>query len=89
MRAYSQAFVIALAAGVLGASHQALGQAIFTEGQGPRSLSPTAWDTVWVFGSSDHHLASATSLVPDGRGGVFFADPLLHRVYHVDADGRP
>jgi hypothetical protein len=80
--------LIPLAVGVLGVPQLAPAQAIFKEGQGARKLSPTAWDTVWVFGGRDHELASATSLVPDGRGGVFFADPLLSRVYHVDPDGR-
>ena len=62
---------------------------IFTEGQGERQLAGYQWDTLWTFGGpGDTLLASATSLIPDDRGGLFFTDPRSFRVHHLDADGR-
>ena len=62
---------------------------IFTEGQGERQLAGYQWDTLWTFGGpGDTLLASAHSLVPDGRGGLFFADAQSFKVHHLDSDGR-
>jgi len=82
------AVLIPLTAIFCGMPDQTLGQAsIFTEGQGSRRGALPAWDTLWVFKDSDDRLASATSLLSDGRGGVYFADPFLRRVHHLDAQG--
>ncbi len=74
----------------LSATHQqARGQQpFFKEGQGSRRGSPPAWDTVWVFDGRDDLLSGAVSLVPDSHGGVYFADPFLRKVYHVDPRGN-
>lgn len=62
---------------------------IFTEGQGERQLAGYQWDTLWTFGGpGDTLLASAHSLVPDGRGGLFFADAKSFKVHHLDSGGR-
>lgn len=61
---------------------------LFTEGQGSRRGPIPAWDTAWVFVGDDAHLASATSLLPDGQGGVFFIDQLLLELHHLDPQGR-
>lgn len=66
------------------------GQApIFTEGQGERQLAGFQWDTLWAFGGpGDTLLASATTLVPDDRGGLFFTDARSFKVHHLDSNGR-
>ena len=61
---------------------------VFSEGQGSRHYTAIAWDTLWVYSSDNDEVAAATSLVPDNQGGVFFADPFLLQVHHVDAQGR-
>lgn len=62
---------------------------IFAEGQGERQLAGYQWDTLWTFGGpGDTLLASAHSLVPDGRGGLFFADAKSFKVHHLDSGGR-
>lgn len=60
----------------------------FSEGQGSRRHTVIAWDTLWAYSAATDHIAAATSLVPDNKGGVFFADPFLLRVHHLDAEGR-
>ena len=89
MRMRLLAILIPLAVGSWGAPPRAVCQApIFAEGQGSRRGPLTAWDTAWVFDGRHDLLASATSLVPDSYGGVFFADPLLLKVHHLDRRGR-
>ncbi len=89
MRMRVAAVLVALAVASVGVPQQIVGQAsVFTEGQGPRGGSRTAWDTVWVFDGGDEFLASATSLLPDDLGGVFFVDPLLLKVHHLDPQGH-
>lgn len=62
---------------------------IFAEGQGERQLAGYQWDTLWTFGGpGDTLLASAHSLVPDGSGGLFFADARSFKVHHLDSDGQ-
>ena len=61
---------------------------IFSEGQGSRHYTVITWDTLWVYSSDNDEVATATSLVPDNQGGVFFADPFLFQVHHVDTQGR-
>ena len=72
-----------------GMPQQAMGQeSLFTEGQGSRRGPLPAWDTVWVYHGGEDALASATSLLPDSRGGVVFIDQLLLEVHRLDAQGR-
>jgi outer membrane protein assembly factor BamB len=82
-------WVALVAVAVWGMPQQAVAQAsLFTEGQGARRGPLPAWDTVWVFHGDDNALASATSLLPDSRGGVVFLDQLLLEVHRLDAQGR-
>lgn len=83
-----RALVVTVVVSVSGVPQQALGQnPVFTEGQGPRRSASPIWDTVWVYDGGPDLLAEAHSLVPDGHGGVYFADTYLRRVHHLDRRG--
>ena len=81
--------IVAFAGISLSPTSQASAQTpIFSEGQGSRKHTVIAWDTLWTYSAENDDVAAATSLVPDNQGGVFFADPFLLQVHHVDSEGH-